>query len=94
MRLTQEEIKFINQTIKSFIDCEIYLFGSRIDDSKKGGDIDLYIIPKEKNFNEFEIKMNIREILENELYLPIDLIFAKDKNRDIEKIAIKGIKIG
>ena len=94
MRLTDKEINFINKTIKNFINCEIYLFGSRTDDKKKGGDIDLYIIPKEKNFNEFEITMNIKEILENELYLPIDLIFAKDKNRDIERIALKGIKIG
>ena len=94
MRLTQKEIEFINKTIKKFLDCEIYLFGSRIDDNLKGGDIDLYIIPKEKNFNEFEVQMNIREILENELYLPVDLIFSKDKNRDIEKEALKGIKIG
>ena len=94
MRLTQKEIEFINKTIKNFLDCEIYLFGSRIDDNLKGGDIDLYIIPKEKNFNEFEIQMNIREILENELYLPVDLIFSKNKNRDIEKEALKGIKIG
>jgi len=94
MRITKKEIEFINKTIKSFLDCEIYLFGSRVDDSLKGGDIDLYIIPKEKNFNEFEIKIKIREILENELYLPVDLIFSKDKNRDIEKIALQGIKIG
>jgi len=45
MRLSESEIKIIksvalevwgNQTM-------IYLFGSRTDDSKKGGDIDLYI---------------------------------------------------
>ena len=94
MRITKNEIEFINKTIKSFLDCEIYLFGSRVDDNLRGGDIDLYIIPKEKNFNEFEIKMEIREILENELYLPVDLVFAKDKNRDIEKETLKGVKIG
>ena len=93
MRLTNKEINFINKTIKNFIDCEIYLFGSRTDDNKRGGDIDLYIIPKGE-YNEFELSMKIREILENELYLPIDLIFAKDKNREIEKIALKGIRIG
>ena len=36
MRLTQKEIEFINKTIKNFLDCEIYLFGSRIDDTLKG----------------------------------------------------------
>lgn len=45
MRLSESEIK----TIKSVtIDVwgnqtHVYLFGSRVDDSKKGGDIDLYI---------------------------------------------------
>ena len=94
MRITKNEINFINKTIKNFLDCEIYLFGSRIDDTLKGGDIDLYIIPKEKDFNEFEVKMEIREILENELYLPVDLIFSKDKNRGIEREALQGVKIG
>lgn len=45
MRLKKEHIVNIkNIATKNFgKDVQIYLFGSRVDDSKKGGDIDLYI---------------------------------------------------
>ena len=43
MRLTQEQIKFIKQTAHAVLgnDARVILFGSRVDDAKKGGDIDL-----------------------------------------------------
>lgn len=44
MRLTQDEREIIKKTILTFIDdAKIYLFGSRVDDNKKGGDIDIYV---------------------------------------------------
>jgi len=44
MRLSKRIIKILQDNIKeSFGDVNIYLFGSRTDDSKKGGDIDLAI---------------------------------------------------
>jgi len=45
MRLKKEHIKNIKElAIKIFgKDTQVYLFGSRVNDSKKGGDIDLYI---------------------------------------------------
>lgn len=44
MRLSKRVIKILEENIKkSFGDVNIYLFGSRTDDSKKGGDIDLAI---------------------------------------------------
>lgn len=46
MRLTDFEKNFIVETFKMFSshNTKIYLFGSRADDSKKGGDIDLLIV--------------------------------------------------
>lgn len=50
MRLTNSEIEAIKKAfLKTFEDGKIYLFGSRADDTKKGGDIDLYIVPISKN---------------------------------------------
>jgi uncharacterized protein len=45
MRLTKNEITSIhNSAIKYFGEnSKVFLFGSRIDDNKKGGDIDLYL---------------------------------------------------
>ena len=96
MRLKKDEIELIKRVIKSVIEGEIYIFGSRIDDNKKGGDVDIYIIP-DKNLNakeRLEILTEIKIILEDKLFLPVDIVISKDKNRPIEKEAQKGIKIG
>jgi len=92
MRLSKEEIAFIKKTINSFIDGDIYIFGSQIEDNKKGGDLDIFIIPKiKKNYLE-EIAL-IKTLIEEKLLLKTDIIISKNKNRDIEKEALKGIKI-
>ncbi|NWF65854.1 MAG: nucleotidyltransferase domain-containing protein [Campylobacterales bacterium] len=45
MRLKDEEIDLLKNSLKHLSkDAKIYLFGSRIDDNKKGGDIDLLIV--------------------------------------------------
>ena len=47
MRLSKEEIQTLKQAVAKQDPCaEIYLYGSRVDMSKKGGDIDLLIISK------------------------------------------------
>jgi len=44
MRIDQDELNAIVTTVARFdSECEIYLFGSRLDDSKRGGDIDILI---------------------------------------------------
>ncbi len=45
MRLSQAERKAIKKAVENNFgpEAKIFLFGSRIDDSKRGGDIDLYI---------------------------------------------------
>lgn len=49
MRLTTDEVKIIKNTIlKHITDANIMLFGSRTDDSKKGGDIDIFVETKKK----------------------------------------------
>lgn len=43
MRLDSETRREIRDAAQRFFGAEVYLFGSRTDDSRKGGDIDLYI---------------------------------------------------
>ncbi len=45
MRISKEDITKIKQVASEIYgdNAEIWLFGSRIDDNKKGGDIDLFI---------------------------------------------------
>jgi predicted nucleotidyltransferase len=44
MRLTENEVMIIKSNILKYIkDAKIILFGSRIDDNKKGGDIDIFV---------------------------------------------------
>ncbi len=93
MRVSKKEIELIKNMVKTiFGETIIYLFGSRMDDTKKGGDIDLYIIPK-INESIFKKKIKIKIMLEDVLFKPVDIIIAKDKNRLIEKEAMKGMRL-
>ncbi|HHO42078.1 MAG TPA: nucleotidyltransferase domain-containing protein [Epsilonproteobacteria bacterium] len=48
MRLSQEQIKVLKDRLKTISStAKLYLFGSRVDDTKKGGDIDLLVVSKE-----------------------------------------------
>lgn len=46
MRLTALEVQALNEAVKQFQpgDFSLRLYGSRVDDSKRGGDIDLLLI--------------------------------------------------
>jgi predicted nucleotidyltransferase len=91
MRLTDFEQKMIKKAfIESFEEGKIYLFGSRVDENKRGGDIDLYLIPSQKFDNERDRK--IKFLVKLDLYIgeqKIDVILAKDSSRLIEQEALK-----
>jgi len=95
MRLNQkyiDTIKFYFQEV--FKTGEVYLFGSRVDDSKKGGDIDLYLVLDEhKNlfFKKIKFLAKLKRALGDQ---KIDIVFNEDSNRLIEKEARQwGIKL-
>ena len=93
MRLNSKEIKIIKEnTQKIFGKSKIILFGSRIDDEKVGGDIDLCIIPENKE-DLFIKKLRLKAILEDLLFKPVDIVVARDENRLIEKEALKGVEL-
>ncbi len=49
MRLYDQQKAFLKKRIKEqFPESRIYLFGSRTDDTQRGGDIDILLLSKEK----------------------------------------------
>jgi predicted nucleotidyltransferase len=91
MRISNFERNSIIKNAKKIFgrDVEIFLFGSRIDDNKKGGDIDLYVKTNIKD-NLHQKKFDFIIALEDEIgEQKIDVIIAKDSTREIEKEAIK-----
>jgi len=89
MRLTNYEIDSIKQNFyEVFGEGKIYLFGSRVDDTKRGGDIDLYVVPENKDTLR---KKKIDFLIKLDEYIgeqKIDVVIAKDSSRLIEKEAI------
>lgn len=61
MRLTEDQQKIIRQAvITNFGEAsKVYLFGSRVDDTKKGGDIDLYVEADYSSDEMFYRKINL-----------------------------------
>ena len=65
MRLTNIEISTIKSIIKSYDkDASIRLFGSRVDDTKRGGDIDLIVLSHKLKYGD---KLLIRSELKEHL---------------------------
>lgn len=96
MRLTDSERGLIKKAFwEVFQDGKIYLFGSRVDDTKRGGDIDLYLCPARQYDNERELKRKFQILLDEYLgEQKIDVVMAKDTNRLIEKEALRtGIEL-
>jgi predicted nucleotidyltransferase len=73
MRLTEKQTQLIVQGVQRHLGpaSRIWLFGSRVDDAKKGGDIDLFVETEAHPLrNELRCKIELEEALD----MPVDLI--------------------
>jgi len=94
MRLGENLKNRIKNSIHtSFGEIDIYLFGSRVDDTKHGGDIDIAIDTKlpRAEFRKKRVKFLI-SLLEKNLDLKIDLVEFENRdallNQQIKESAI------
>lgn len=92
MRLTIEQAKAIRQTTAEIFDATtpVWLFGSRVDDSKRGGDIDLLVAPQALNAEQaLQAKIRFLNKLEKRLgERKVDLIIEMPNDtRSIVQIA-------
>ena len=77
MRLSANDIAVIRSLVhdRFGVDASIWLFGSRLDDAARGGDIDLYIeLANPVRDNLFLARQVLRRELERRLRQPVDLI--------------------
>ncbi len=87
MRLSTNEVEILKKSLLNISDdAKMYLFGSRVDDSKKGGDIDILILSDKLTKRDLrKIRINFfKKFGEQKL----DIILDKT---DVQKIFTKHI---
>ena len=95
MRIKEHEKNIIIEAVK-VIDpqARVWLFGSRTDDSKKGGDIDIAIFSDKIN-KEVMLKIQVRRFICDRIgEQKIDIVTTSDGKEAIFKLAIaEGIEL-
>ena len=91
MRLTAEQAEVIRTAVREVYgeDSRLWLFGSRVDDARRGGDIDLLVRPDSSGSYALMDKIRLLGKLERSLgERKIDIVIeAQDDQRPIVKIA-------
>lgn len=97
MRLTTEQVQFIKATIARHFgeDARVWLFGSRVDDARRGGDVDLYVEVPAAPADLFMQRIRCLGELKEGLPYPVDLVVADAKlSRPIDRIArAEGVRL-
>ena len=95
MRLTPTQHQQILQATHLYFGshANVWLFGSRVDDSRRGGDVDLYVETDQASTLLSALRCKIE--LEENLDLPVDLVVKEEgKNKPIYQIAkTQGIQL-
>lgn len=96
MRLTPDQTSFIKHAIAEHFGsgARVWLFGSRVDDARRGGDVDLYVEP-EANDSLFDRRVHCLAELVGGLPYPVDLVVAESNaSRPIDRVALKsGVRL-
>ena len=87
MRLSIEEITAIKETVHALDnEARVYLFGSRTDNTKRGGDIDLLVMSQKLTRGDAgKIRWRLWELLGEQ---KIDIVIAADTTDPFVRIAL------
>lgn len=89
MRITPMQLQAIHQQIHQYFgdSATVWLFGSRLDDTQKGGDVDLYVEAGPCCLlDELRCKISLEECLD----IPVDLVVRQSSDSSpIARIAKK-----
>jgi len=94
VRLTPDQARLIAHRIHQHFGAssQVWLFGSRADDSKRGGDVDLYV---EADHSDLLSELRCKISLEDALDLHVDLVLGqKGMDQAIYRIAkAQGVRL-
>lgn len=97
MRLTAEQVQFIKATSARHFgqEARVWLFGSRGDDARRGGDVNLYVEMPAAHADLFMQRIRCLGELKEGLSYPVDLQVADAKlSRPIDRIACaEGVRL-
>jgi predicted nucleotidyltransferase len=88
MRLTKEQINTIVNTCRAVagLNAIIWIYGSRLDDSSHGGDIDLLIEPVQTI--SLLLRARIKMLLEQKLCIPVEVLVKKPETIESPFVSI------
>ena len=92
MRLNSETVQVLQKIfLQVFGKGELYLFGSRVDDARRGGDVDLYLVADNRDRmgeKRIEFLAQVKRQIGDQR---IDLVLDRGAGRPIDKIAMREV---
>jgi len=87
MRLSPEQTRLILRTVaeRAGPGSRVMLFGSRTDDARRGGDVDL-LIESDPPLSNLQ-RIDIQSRLEEALFLPVDIVVPGKKPTAFQQLA-------
>lgn len=97
MRITSEQRAAIVDSVREIFgdEARVYLFGSRADDSKKGGDIDIYVDTPSgvdrRLILEYEMRLYAQICAKVGDELPLDIVIKSKQAAPIYREGARGV---